>query len=35
MKYFVKALDKDGHCFQYIFKSFPSPIRRFMGDQKF
>ena len=24
MKQFVKALDKDGDCFQYICKSFPS-----------
>ena len=24
MKQFVKALDKDGDCFQYIYKSFPS-----------
>ena len=25
MKQFVKPLDKDGDCFQYICKSFPSP----------
>ena len=25
MKLFVKALGKDGDCFQYICKSFPSP----------
>ena len=24
MKQFVKALDKDGDCFQYICKNFPS-----------